>query len=261
MSVLRLILREIAHRKLNFLLALIAIVTAVTLFVATLTLLGAMQKETTRLMRDLGFNVVILPAGTNVEEFWSQDYAREEMPEENVYKLADSKIMTIRHLVARLQKKIRWRDRDVLLTGVLPEQPMRHKAYKPPMGVSIPEGKVYLGYEIARGTGLKVGDQITITGATTQRFEVARVNESRGTKDDIRIYGHLKDVQKVLGKEGRINEIEALSCRCEGIDPKKMPEMIMKEIHAILPGAQVRMLRTQALACWRWATCARGGRR
>jgi len=106
MSMLRLLLKEIRHRKLNFLLGLVAVAAAVVLFVAVLTMSDASQRETTRLMRDMGFNILIVPKNTDMTDFWSEDFAKEEMPEEYVHRLAHSGIMTIRHLVATLQKKV-----------------------------------------------------------------------------------------------------------------------------------------------------------
>lgn len=219
MSMLRLLLREIGHRKLNFLLGLLSVVAAVVLFVAVLTMSDASQRETVRLMRDMGFNILIVPKNTDMADFWSEDFAREEMPEEYVHRLANSGIITIRHLVATLQKKVRIargeREQDALLTGVLPEIPVRGGEKKPPMGYTIPRGKVFVGFDIARSLKVKEGDTIGISG---KDFVVERCLQETGSKDDIRIYGDLHDVQEVLAKPGRINTIEALRCLCEGVD-------------------------------------------
>ncbi|MFQ5808387.1 MAG: ABC transporter permease [Armatimonadota bacterium] len=241
MSVVRLLLREIQHRQLSFLLGVLAVVMAVALFVAILTMCDASQRETTRLMRDLGFNVLILPKGTDMSDFWSADFAKEDMPEDYVHRLANSHTVTIRHLVARLQKKITWRKRDVLLTGILPEVGMAHLAEKPPMGASVPQGKVWLGFELAQSMGVAVGDTIELGG---KRFVVDKCLEERGSKDNIRIFAHLHDVQAVLGQPGRINEIRAISCRCEG---ERLPR-IRADIAAALPGTRVTEFRTQAVA-------------
>jgi putative ABC transport system permease protein len=241
MSVVRLLVREIQHRKLNFLLGLVTVVSAVALFVAILTMCDASERETTRLMRDLGFNVLILPEATDMADFWSEDFAKEEMPEEYVHRLAQSDTITIRHLVARLQKKINWRNRSVLLTGILPEVHMSHLPEKPPMGVTIPRGKVYVGYELVRSMGLKTGDSIEVGGKS---FVIDKCLIEKGSKDDIRIYGQLHDVQEILGKPGAINEIEALSCRCEG---ERLPR-IRADLAEALPGTQVIEFRSQAVA-------------
>ena len=66
MSTVRLILREILHRKLGFLLGLLAIIAAVALFVSLMTLGRASERETIRQMRDIGFNLLVVPKSTNM---------------------------------------------------------------------------------------------------------------------------------------------------------------------------------------------------
>jgi putative ABC transport system permease protein len=217
---------------------LVSVVAAVALLVAVLTMSDASQRETTRLMRDMGFNILVVPKNTDMTDFWSEDFAKEEMPEEYIHKLANSPDIMIRHLVATLQKKIRWRDRNALLTGVLPEVPVKSKEKKPPMGFSIPRGKVYVGYELARSLAIEEGATIEIQG---RQFVVERCLQEKGSKDDIRIYGHLHDVQEVLDKPGKINAIEALGCRCEGsrlatireTTAQALPETKVKEFRSI----------------------------
>jgi ABC-type lipoprotein release transport system permease subunit len=241
MNIVVMLLREIRYRKLNFILGLASVVAAVALFVAVLTTSQASQRETTRLMRDMGFNILILPENTDMLDFWSEDFARGEMPDAYVYKLARSKSVMVRHIVATLQKKITWRDRQVLLTGVLPEVPMRDKEDKRPMGFSIPQGKVYVGFELVRSLKLKEGDAINILG---KDFLIERCLQESGSKDDIRIYGHLHDVQELLAKPGRINAIEALGCRCEGA----RLATIRKSIAEALPDTNVTEFRSIAVA-------------
>jgi putative ABC transport system permease protein len=240
-SILRLLLREITHRKLNFLLGLVSVMAAVALLVAVLTMSDASQRETTRLMRNLGFNILIVPKNTDMADFWSDDFASQEMPEEYVHKLANSGIMDIRHLVATLQKKIVWRDRTVLLTGVLPEVPVVGREKKPPMIYGIPRGKVYVGSELARSFKITKGDTITIMGKS---FVVEGCLQETGSKDDIRIRGDLHDVQEVLGKPGKINAIEALRCLCQGAQLGSLRENIAKA----LPDTKVTEFRSIAVA-------------
>ncbi len=61
MKTAHLIIKEIMHRKGNFLLSLLAVVTAVALFTAFFTTGEASKRETTRLMRDIGLNLRIIP--------------------------------------------------------------------------------------------------------------------------------------------------------------------------------------------------------
>ena len=240
MSAFRLIFKEITHRKLNFLLALLAIGAAVTLFVSVLTMGRASEREAVRLMRDMGFNLRILPKDTNMENFWASDFAEHEMPEEYVHRLAAEPGLAVNHLVATLQKKADWSGRQILLTGILPEVRPPGKPSSP-MGFTIDEGTVYLGFELARSAGLKKGDVIDVFG---KEFTVTQCLAESGSKDDIRMYGHLHDVQDVLGKKGKINEIKALHCLCDGGALATLRERLARAF----PDTQVVEFRSIALA-------------
>ncbi len=65
MSLIRLIVREIQHRKLNFWAEVGGVVGAVALSVAILTVAGALQRETTYVMHKLGFNLLIVAKNTD----------------------------------------------------------------------------------------------------------------------------------------------------------------------------------------------------
>ncbi len=208
MSIIGLLLREIQHRKLNFLAGVVAVVGSVALSVAILTVAGALQRETTRVMGNLGFNLLIVAENTDMLQFWSEGFAREEMPERHVHRLADSEIMTIRHLAARLAKKTEWRGREVLLTGILPAVPIARRTEKPPSELTILPGAAYVGFELAQSMNIKIGDTIAFGH---KQLVVQRCLEETGSQDDIRIYAHLHEVQALLDKAGRINEIQALA--------------------------------------------------
>jgi len=238
-SILHLLLREIQHRKLNFLSAMIAVIVSVALFVGIMTVSDASRRETKRLMRDLGFNLLIVPKNTDMADFWSRGYAQEELPEEYVTRLDNLGAMTIRHLVARLQQEIKWRGRKILLTGVIPERRARKGAS---MGYDIPRGSCYVGFALAHGLGIKKKDTIDLLG---KQLLVKQILLQTGSKDDIRLYAHLHDVQEILGKPGRINEIEALGCLCSG---ELELSRIREDVAKALPDVQVTEFKSIAVA-------------
>ena len=209
MSLIRLIVREIQHRKLNFWAEVGGVVGAVALSVAILTVAGALQRETTYVMHKLGFNLLIVAKNTDMLQFWSEDFAREEMPEEYLFRLAASIKTSVRDPVARLQKKIQWRGKKVLLTGVLPAVTIGDRAESSgrDMELAIPTGVAYVGFELARDLNIKAGDSIVFGD---KQLLVQRCLDETGSQDDIRIYAHLHEVQALLDKPGRINEIQAI---------------------------------------------------
>lgn len=239
-----LIFREVIHRKLNFLLSLLAIATAVALFVSFFTTGQASKRETTRLMRDIGFNLRIIPKETDMTKFWATGFSEYTMPEEYVLRFATHSNIYYSHLTAILQKKVSWRGREVILTGMAPEEVSLPGEKKSPMIFMIEPGTIHVGFELADSLGVERGDKVDILGRS---FTVARRLPESGSDDDIRIYGHLKDVQGLLNMEGKINEIKALECLC--FAPGDEPLTVLrKELERMLPEGKVIQLRSIATA-------------
>lgn len=238
----RLALREIQHGKGNFLLCLATATAAVGIFVALLTMSQAAARTTAILLRDMGFNLLIVPQGTDMNRYWTLDFPATEMPEAYVQRLAASDVLAD-HFVAKLQKTLVFGGRTVILTGVLPEVGRLPQRRKTPLPTSydIPPGRVYLGHEL--GKGATKGEKIRLQ---EREFLVDRVLAEKGTLDDIRIYAHLRDVQEMLGKKHLINAIDALGCRCSA--KTDFLQKIEKQIKGVLPEVQVKHYRSIAVA-------------
>jgi len=267
MNLPRLVTREIAFRKLTFLISLAAIAAAVACSCAALLLLddhgqrtaeiveeherktvtivaghaadlAALVKkhedETRKTMKKLGFNVLILPLEQKLEDLYADDFATKYMPESYVDKLANSSIMTVNHLLPSLTQKLVWPEeqRTIIVIGVRGEVPIHHRDPKKPLLDAVPKGKAVLGYELHQKQGRKVGDKITLKG---QEFEVAKGHPQRGTKDDITIWIDLATAQEMFGKQGKVNAILALECNCAA----DRLAVIREEIAGILPDTQV----------------------
>jgi len=243
MSIFSLIYKEIIHRKTNFLLGLLAVVTAVALFVSFATTGQAYRRETRRIMRDMGQNLRIIPKETSIDKFWSVGFSEHTMPEEYVHRFASLRGFSYTHLTATLQKKVLWRGMNIILTGILPEVLPLDKRHQSPMTFSVEPRTIYVGFELARSLEIKKDDVIDIFG---KPFTVVKCLPETGSSDDIRIYGHLHDIQSILNLEGKINEIKALECLClieSGkieLDPRTLAQ---KELAQILPEAKVFLLQ------------------
>jgi putative ABC transport system permease protein len=245
MTTLQHIGREICFRKTNFILGLTAILLATALFVAFFSAGEASKRETTRLMRDIGFNLRVIPRETDMEKFWITGFSQSSMPEHYVYDLADHPGISYNHLTATLQKTITWAGHEVILTGMAPEVIPPGKTSSL-MTFSIEPGTVYVGFEPAATLGLHPGDTIEIENHS---FTVAQCLSETGSRDDIRIYGHLKDVQTVLDMAGRINEIKALQCMCVGgYNQMDSLNQVRAQLKDILPGAKVILMQSISTA-------------
>ncbi len=239
-----LFLKEIKYRKTNFILGVIGMVAAVTIVVLFFMMTAASQIETIRLTRDMGFNLKIIPDNTNMNDFWVTGYSNQTMPEEYVTKLVDANSFYYAHLTATLHKKIEWRNKEVVLTGISPDELETSGRTKSKMIFSVQPGMVYVGYELAKDLNISDGEKIEVLG---EKFTVERTLAETGSDDDIHIYFDLSELQKLLKMEGRINEIMALNCLCtaEGDDPL---EELRIQLSEVLPDSKVIMNRTVAVA-------------
>ncbi len=240
MSVFLLVLKELVHRKLNFLLSVLAILGAAALFVSYFTTAEASRRETARVTRDLGFNLRIIPRNTDMDQFWSAGFSDQTMPEETVRRFAqyENVFVVYNHLVASLQRSMVLQGKTVLLIGLAPAVTAPAQK-KQPMGYAIQAGTVLLGHEVAQRLGLKKGDTLELAAG---RYTIAQCLAESGTDDDIRVFGLLSDVQKILGLPGMINEIKAIDCLCLTADQDPL-KILRAELSKALPEAKIIQIR------------------
>ena len=257
MTLWRLVTREILHQKLNFALGICSVIVAAGVLVAELTLLDAHDERTgqimaekeagtaeemarleddyRQIMKKLGFNLLVLPAGQSLESYYATGYVTEYMPEEYVHRLAGSGLMTIRHLLPSIERKIAWpeqKGRSIILVGTRGEVPVTHLAPKEPMLLAVKAGEMKLGYQLAASLELKLGDRVRLLG---ENFRVSEIYEERGTKDDITVWIDLAQAQQMFALQGKINAILALKCHCLGNELSQ----IRQDVARVLPETQV----------------------
>jgi putative ABC transport system permease protein len=276
MNTLNLIFAELRFRAVNTLLCLLAVIVAAALFVigpaliagyaadtnreltqleqdaqrlqteteqrktASEKVLADLDKQTTRIMRDLGVNLRIVHKDTNMGDLYT-NFVAVDFPEDYVHRLADApSIENIVHVVATLQQRIKWNDRTVLLVGTLPVLTVSQKnEEKPHMIKNVAAGTVLVGHELSKG--LKAGDSIDVNGHS---FRIAQIMPEYGGLQDVQLVMHLQDAQRVLDKPGMINQILALNCKCKG----DRISVIRAEVEGVLPDTQVTEQTTQATA-------------
>ncbi len=203
-------------------------------------LLAQMDRETRRIMRDMGVNLRIVHQETNMADLYT-DFVAVDFPEDYVHRLAEAEqIELIVHVVATLQDRLKWNNRTVLLVGTLPVLTHSQKNEETPHMVrNVEKGTVLVGHEL--GLGLNEGDSIEIEGHS---LKIARVMPEYGTLQDVQLVTHLEDAQTILNKPGRINQIMALNCKCKG----DRISVIRKELEGVLPDTRVSEHLTQAEA-------------
>ncbi|MBL9135724.1 MAG: hypothetical protein JNK85_07645 [Verrucomicrobiales bacterium] len=243
MNTLRLILRELRHHRLNALLSLAGLTGAVALLVIIQMTTTAAARETRRVMRDLGFNLRIIPKATDMDHFWAHGFSDQTMPADTVTRLAAQQgiFVTFNHLTPALEGRLALGDREFLLTGV-GDSVVGPGEAKQPMGFKIARGHVYLGSTVAQHLKAKRGSTLPLK---TRDFNVERVLAESGTEEDVRIFTSLADAQELLGHPGRINEIKAIDCLCLTADKDPLAQL-RAALEKALPEAKVLQLRTMA---------------
>lgn len=260
-----LILRELLHRKVNFVLALLAVAIAVVAWAAALgslrrfdaateAELAALQEKTDaemdrledeirKTMKGLGFNVFLFPAGEELWQIKQRGYAEGSMPEEYVHRLAESKVVTVNHLLPQLSRRVEWSEqkRSVLLVGVSGQVPMLHRNQTKPIMDPLAPGTAFLGHDLHRSLDIVPGDDITING---NNYKVAKTFPPRNFLDDGTVWIHLKEAQSLFGMDGKINAILALGCNCASVD--RLGDM-RRELGAVLPDVQIIELGSSAM--------------
>ncbi|MGI5820053.1 MAG: ABC transporter permease [Armatimonadota bacterium] len=257
MNVLRLSIQEIAHRRLSFGLGLVSVMIAVGVLVGAVTMLrghdlrteqviaqkeaetreemARMEDDYRRIMKDMGYNVLVLHADQSREELQRLGYPTHYMPEDYAQRLADEKIASLNHLLPLLQEMVSWPEmsREVLLTGVRGQVPIFHgmKSQRPPIMNPVDPGDIKLGYELAQEIAAVEGESLVFRG---EELTVREVYERRGTADDQTAWVSLRQAQEWMSRPGQINGILALECLC---DVEELGT-IQQQVREILPDTQ-----------------------
>jgi len=237
------IVREIGFRKWNALLMFVGLAAVAAAISMGRLIAEADERETRRVTRDMGFNLRIIAAETDLGQFYRDGYSRRMMDASMLDRLASSLTNNVEfnHLVGTLRYEYTINDKIIMLVG-LSDTYFAPGQGKKPMGFKIKPGTVHVGSEVARMFTKKKGDKFHIGTAS---YEIINDAIETGEQDDITVFMRLEDAQATMRLDGKINEIEAIDCLCLTADQD--PLTILREtIGGILPGVQVVQKRVQA---------------
>ena len=257
-----LVLRELLQRKNKLITSGLSIILGIAVIVTINTITTYSEKAIAKELDALGANILILPPGATLVDYYSADLQSEELPEEYLDLLATSQLEGLDNLSPKLSVPVAVNDHQVMLTGILPKNEFQSKAAWQGAGIfsrpkscgevtdlfgladhtptaalgrkrvieTLEPHEVLIGSEIAHKLNLAEGSEIAMLDQT---FTVSALLPQTGTIDDSRIFAHLHTVQDLTGKEGMINAIEVVGC-CEHIS-----KGLVAKINRILPGAKV----------------------
>ena len=261
MKIRQLVLREIFQRSNQLIFSLLSITLGIAIIVSIKNITVFSEKAVSRELDSLGANILILPKSANVQDYYSADFQDMEIPEDYVDALLNSDLKGLDNLSPKLSLPVEISGKKVILTGILPKNEFKSKAmWQGALGVfSKPEGcgtmpvipglsgskkniirkrviddlaanSALVGYETSVALNVKEADSITIAG---EKFKVEAVLPMTGTIDDSRVFAHLHTVQKISGKQAKLNVIEIVGC-CSQIS-----KGLVQRINELLPNAKV----------------------
>lgn len=217
MSPFYLALRELHYRwrSGSVLVLVVASVTGVLAYFSVND--ASFQKEIARNVRDIGSNVVILPAEVDQYAYHLDGgYSEVTMAANLVAELIKHRA-SLNHLIPMLERRVVCSVADRQSVGrvvglsasiAMPNRP------KAPMQRSIPVGELQLGSELARELGVNRDEEAEVAIAR-KVFKVQRVNRASGTWQDSAAFIDLKSAQKIFDLPERISRIEAIECTSE----------------------------------------------
>ncbi len=266
MTLWRLVVGEIGHRRLNFLLGCVSVALAAGGVVGSAGLLrghdlrtdrlveekeartrqemARMEDDYRRIMRRMGYNVLVIHRDQDIGELHTLGHPTVAMPEGHAHLLAGARLTTLNHLLPILQHRMVWPEigREVVLTGVRGQVMTEGRS---PIMPPVPQGHLVLGEVLAESLGARAGSTVALMG---EEFRVDRVHAARGSADDMGVWVPLDKAQQWLDQPGRINGILALECVCE---PDSLGR-ITAEVAGVLPEVRVlefsSMVRSRAEA-------------
>lgn len=253
--------KEMGERPVPMFTCLLAIALGVTALVAIRTVTYFSELAVAREMDSLGANVLILPKGVGVQDYYAADLHGETLPEDYVQRITLSKLQGVDNLSPKLCVPATLGGRPLTVTGILPKSEFQAKAawggagiFNHPIGCgahggvpdnrpadpkalarkrvieTLGEREALVGAEVAERHGLHEGDALHLLGG---QFTVLAVLPPTGSVDDARVFAHLHAVQELAGKGEVVNVIEVVGC-C-----KQIAAGLVDGLNKLLPEARV----------------------
>lgn len=239
----KLIWKELWQRPTAMVTCLLAITLGVAALVAIRSVTVFSEAAVAQQLETLGANVLLLPQGVSLEDYYSADSHGATLPEEYATQLVLANLTGVEHISAKLSVRAELKGAPVTLTGVLPQSEFQtlaswqsvqafsnvHAGCKKRTTIddtiesaadslakrrfldTLAVNEAIVGADVAQAAGLKVGDRVTLLGYL---FRVSSLMPTTGTVDDSRIFAHLHTVQRIAQQGEKVNVIEIMAC-CE----------------------------------------------
>jgi len=262
MVLLDLVRKEIWHRKSRLISGLLIITLGTAVVVAIHTISVVSERAVAVQLDNLGANILVLPQGANIDDYYTADIDAPTFPESAVSRVTSSTLPGIDNMSPKLTRRISIGQEKLVLTGILPKNEIASKPLWQKAGLrgkqlqvacaapkekagssnlkdkklqrktieSLSGNNCYIGSAVAHKLVKKEKDSLVING---QQFYVSKILPETGTIDDDRIFANLHTVQKLLGTGSQISSIEIMGC-CNEIS-----DGLLTKLRNVLPETRV----------------------
>ena len=226
MNLWKLVLKEAWQRRWRLVSSILALVLATGLIVAIQSLNFSSRQAMHGYLKNLGANMIVIPAELDLFAYFSADpelLSSANIPESHFFRLFEARIEGIEGIDPRLIMPLQIGESRIILTGVLPDKMLRPEVKQ--VGEQDPwkvltllapdsDGAV-LGAELSGILNKDMGSAMMVLG---KELKVVGILPQQGTIDDLRIYIHLRFLQRWFERPFSLNEIRILYTGNEILD-------------------------------------------
>ena len=261
MNLIKLVWLELGQRKTQLISGILAITLGIGVIVAIRSISLVSEKAVAINLDNLGANILVLPQGASIDNYYAADIDAPTFPEEYVERIATSDLTGVDNLSPKLTRRIVINGQKLVLTGILLKNELASKPIWQNSGLfgadlkaacgpnpsnktlgykdeklqrksidSLGMSDCLIGSNAAARLKVKEGDKITVAGT---ELKIGKVLGETGTIDDDRVFAHLHTVQKILGIKDQVSAIEIMGC-CNAIS-----DGLLGKLRNILPDTKV----------------------
>ncbi len=261
MNLIKLVWLELGQRKTQLISGILAITLGIGVIVAIRSISVVSEKAVAINLDNLGANIMVLPQGAGVDNYYAADIDAPTFPEEYVERIVTSNLSGVDNLSPKLTRRIDINGQKLVLTGILPKNELASKPIWQNSGLfgaelqaacgpspsnatlgykdeklqrksidSLGINDCLIGSNAAFRLKVKEGDKIKVEGS---ELVIAKVLGETGTIDDDRVFAHLHTVQNILGIPNQVSAIEIMGC-CNAIS-----DGLLGKLRNILPDTKI----------------------
>ena len=265
------IYREMWQRKGRLVSGLLAITLGISVIVCIQSITIVSEQVVGEKLDLLGANILVLPQGASMDDYYSADIDAPTFPEDYVERIATSMLPGVDNMSPKLSRRIRVGDVPIVLTGILPASELASKPIWQASGLmgvelklacaiknedraapvnadrnlqrqvidSLAASDVWVGSFVAQRLGLTDGSTVELEG---KPFHVTHLLPETGTIDDNRVFVHLHSAQQLLGTGSQVSAVEIMGC-CSAIS-----DGLLSKLRNILPDTRITIKRTSSFS-------------